>query len=155
MSRLTKKQLVIDILFNPTEKIEAIETNDINKEHKPNFCRLPTLSQDIIDYILSFGDVYVSQKFNSVLRQIKYHRTEFDFFAKKHFYLKKYFYLHILYTNKIKYIKKNVLVCKQIFDINNELKLNIYEGDSLKVDYNKEFKIKKFDIIIGNPPYNA
>jgi hypothetical protein len=46
-----------------------------------------------------------------------------------------------------------VLVCKQIFDINNELKLNIYEGDSLKVDYNKEFKIKQFDIIIGNPPY--
>jgi len=155
MSRLTKKQLAIDILFKPTEKIEAIETNDINKEHKPNFCRLPTISQDIIDYILSFGDVYVTQKFNSVLRQIQYHRTEFDFFVRKHFYLKKYFYLHILYTNKIKYIKKNVLVCKQIFDINNELKLNIYEGDSLKVDYNKEFKIKKFDIIIGNPPYNA
>jgi len=146
MSGLTKKQLAIDILFKPTEKIEAIETNDINKEHKPNFCRLPTISQDIIDYILSFGDVYVAQKFNSVLRQIQYHRTEFDFFAKKHFYL------YILYKS---YIKKNVLVCKQIFDINNELKLNIYEGDSLKVDYNKEFKIKKFDIIIGNPPYNA
>jgi hypothetical protein len=51
--------------------------------------------------------------------------------------------------------KKNVLVCKQIFDINNEYKLNIYEGDSLKVDYNEEFRVKKFDIIIGNPPYNA
>ena len=23
------------------------------------------------------------------------------------------------------------------------------------IDYNKEFKIKEFDIIIGNPPYNA
>ncbi len=50
--------------------------------------------------------------------------------------------------------KKNVLVCKQIFDINNEYKLNLYEGDSLKVYYNKEFGIKQFDIIIGNPPYN-
>ncbi len=45
------------------------------------------------------------------------------------------------------------MVCKQFFDINNELKLNIYESDSLKVDYNNEFGIKHFDIIMGNSPY--
>lgn len=66
---------------------------------------------------------------------------------------KKHILENMLYMSELN--KKNVLVCKQIFDINNELKLNIYEGDSLKVDYNKEFKIKQFDIIIGNPPYNA
>ena len=66
---------------------------------------------------------------------------------------KKHILENMLYMSELN--KKNVLVCKQIFDINNELKLNIYEGDSLKVDYNKEFKIKEFDIIIGNPPYNA
>jgi hypothetical protein len=66
---------------------------------------------------------------------------------------KKHILENMLYMSELN--KKNVLVCKQIFDINNELKLNIYEGDSLKVDYNKEFKIKDFDIIIGNPPYNA
>ena len=66
---------------------------------------------------------------------------------------KKHILENMLYMSELN--KKNVLVCKQIFDINNELKLNIYEGDSLKVDYNKEFKIKHFDIIIGNPPYNA
>ena len=114
MSRLTKKQLAIDILFKPTEKIETIETNDINKEHKPNFCRLPTISQDIIDYILSFGDVYVTQKFNSVLRQIQYHRTEFDFFANKPFnnysgFSADMFYLYILDKS---YIKKNVFRTK-------------------------------------------
>jgi hypothetical protein len=49
--------------------------------------------------------------------------------------------------------KKNVLVCNQLFDINNEYKLNLYEGDSLKVNYEKEFGIKEFDIIMGNPPY--
>jgi len=46
--------------------------------------------------------------------------------------------------------KKNVLITKYIFDINNEYKLNLYEGDSLKMNYEKQF-----DIIIGNPPYNA
>ena len=35
-----------------------------------------------------------------------------------------------------------------------ELKINIYEGDSLKLDYATEFGIDKFDIIVGNPPYN-
>ena len=66
---------------------------------------------------------------------------------------KKHILENMLYMSELN--KKNVLICKQIFDINNELKLNIYQGDSLKVDYNKEFGIKQFDIIIGNPPYNA
>ena len=52
------------------------------------------------------------------------------------------------------YNKKNCFVVKQIFNINNELKLNLYEGDSLKLDIQKEFGIAKFDIVIGNPPYN-
>ena len=50
--------------------------------------------------------------------------------------------------------KKNVFISKYIFDINNEYKLNLYNGDSLKLDYYKEFNVKEFDIIVGNPPYN-
>jgi site-specific DNA-methyltransferase (adenine-specific) len=38
--------------------------------------------------------------------------------------------------------------------MNNEYKLNLYEGDSLQLDIQKEFGIAKFDIVIGNPPYN-
>jgi len=64
---------------------------------------------------------------------------------------KKHILENMLYMCELN--KKNVLICKQIFDINNEYKLNIYEGDSLKVDYLKEFKVKQFNIIIGNPPY--
>jgi hypothetical protein len=64
---------------------------------------------------------------------------------------KKHILENMLYMSELN--KKNVLICKQIFDINNEYKLNIYEGDSLKVDYNKEFGIKQFNIIMGNPPY--
>ena len=50
--------------------------------------------------------------------------------------------------------KKNCFVVKQIFNINNEYKLNLYEGDTLNIEINDVFKINKFDIIIGNPPYN-
>jgi hypothetical protein len=52
------------------------------------------------------------------------------------------------------YNKKNCFIIKQIFNINNEYKLNLHEGDSLKLDIKKEFGITKFDIVIGNPPYN-
>jgi site-specific DNA-methyltransferase (adenine-specific) len=38
--------------------------------------------------------------------------------------------------------------------LNDEFNLNLYEGDSLQLDIKKEFGISKFDIIIGNPPYN-
>lgn len=50
--------------------------------------------------------------------------------------------------------KKNVLVCNQIFDINNEYKLNLYEGDTLEFKPLEIFKVKQFDVILGNPPYN-
>ena len=50
--------------------------------------------------------------------------------------------------------KKNSLIIKQIFNINNEYKLNLYEGNTLNIDINNIFKLNKFNIIIGNPPYN-
>jgi site-specific DNA-methyltransferase (adenine-specific) len=50
--------------------------------------------------------------------------------------------------------KKNCFVVKQIFNINNMYKFNLYEGDTLDIKLNEVFGISKFDIIIGNPPYN-
>jgi hypothetical protein len=52
------------------------------------------------------------------------------------------------------YNKKNCFIVKQIFNMNDEFKINLYEGDSLQLDIQKEFGIKQFDIVIGNPPYN-
>ena len=50
--------------------------------------------------------------------------------------------------------KKNCLIIKQIFNIENKYSLNLYEGDTLNINLKEIFKIDKFDIIIGNPPYN-
>jgi hypothetical protein len=52
------------------------------------------------------------------------------------------------------YNKKNCFIIKQIFNMNNEHKLNLYEGDSLQLDIHHVFGIDKFDVCIGNPPYN-
>ena len=64
---------------------------------------------------------------------------------------KKHILENMIYMSELN--KKNVLICRQIFDINNEFKLNLYNGDSLKLDIYKEFNIKQFDIIVGNPPF--
>ena len=65
---------------------------------------------------------------------------------------KKHILENMLYMSELN--KKNVYICKQIFNINDEYKLNLYNGDSLKLDIEKEWGIKKFDVIVGNPPYN-
>lgn len=51
--------------------------------------------------------------------------------------------------------KKNCYIIREIFNINKDYKLNLYEGDTLNLDIDKDFNLKNFDIIIGNPPYNA
>ena len=64
---------------------------------------------------------------------------------------KKHIIENMLYMCELN--KKNVLICKQIFNFNNEYNMNIYEGDSLELNYLDYFCINKFDIIVGNPPY--
>ncbi len=65
---------------------------------------------------------------------------------------KKHILEKMLYMSEIN--KKNCYVIKQIFNINGNYKLNLYEGDSLKLNIKKRFGKDKFDIVIGNPPYN-
>jgi len=69
---------------------------------------------------------------------------------------KKYILEKMLYMGEIN--NKNCIIFKKIFNKDNIYKLNLYEGDTLEVDNvykyfdkNKDFK---FDVILGNPPFN-
>ena len=66
---------------------------------------------------------------------------------------KKHILENMLYMSEIN--KKNCYIARQIFDINNNYKLNINDGDTLKLNIKKYFNVDKFDVIVGNPPYNA
>jgi hypothetical protein len=64
---------------------------------------------------------------------------------------KKHILENMLYSSEI--LASNILVYKKICNFNN-FKLNIHEGDTLKMDISKTFGIEKFDVVLGNPPYN-
>ena len=61
---------------------------------------------------------------------------------------------NMLYMSEL--TPKNVFLCKKIL-CSDTYKLNIYEGDTLKMDVKKEFGLpvdfQGFDVIMGNPPY--
>ena len=50
--------------------------------------------------------------------------------------------------------KKNVFIIHQIFNINNQYKLNLHEGDTLELDIFSVWGIDCFHNILGNNPYN-
>ena len=51
--------------------------------------------------------------------------------------------------------KKNAFVSRQIFDVEGQYKLNLFEGDALAWDPLAEWNLPtKFDVVLGNPPYN-
>ena len=63
---------------------------------------------------------------------------------------KKHILENILYVGDIN--KNNIEIYKKIFEF-DKFKLNIYEGDTLKIDIRKVFNVNKFDLIITNPPF--
>ena len=65
---------------------------------------------------------------------------------------KKHILENMLYMSELN--KKNVFICQTIFDTNNQYKLNIYEGNSLELNTENIWQIKKFDVVMCNPPYN-
>ena len=67
---------------------------------------------------------------------------------------KKHIIENMLYMSELN--KKNVFISHQIFNINNQYKLNLYEGDTLELDTLSVWglELNSFDVILGNPPYN-
>jgi hypothetical protein len=58
---------------------------------------------------------------------------------------------HMLYASEL--TPKNVFIYKKIF-CGDTYKLNIHEGDTLQMNPHAVWGIDRFDVIIGNPPYN-
>ena len=67
---------------------------------------------------------------------------------------KKHIIENMLYMSELN--KKNVFICHQIFNVNNQYKLNLNQGDTLALDVVSvwETQLNTFDVILGNPPYN-
>jgi len=67
---------------------------------------------------------------------------------------KKHIIENMLYMSELN--KKNVFICHQIFNVNSQYKLNLYEGDTLELNVVSEWQValNSFDVILGNPPYN-
>lgn len=49
--------------------------------------------------------------------------------------------------------EKNVEVSRKVFDPDGIYHLNLYQGSYLDFDPNNEWGVEKFDVILGNPPY--
>lgn len=53
---------------------------------------------------------------------------------------------------------KNLFLLYQLFDANNEFKLNVFRGDFLSEKFDKHMRdvwgLDGFDLVVGNPPYN-
>ena len=64
---------------------------------------------------------------------------------------KKHILENMLYMTELN--KKNCYILRKVFNA-TKYKLNIYCGDSLKLDVKKSFKIEHFDVIMGNPPFS-
>jgi site-specific DNA-methyltransferase (adenine-specific) len=62
---------------------------------------------------------------------------------------RKHIITKMLYMGELN--NKNCFIIKTIF---GKYKLNLYKGDTLKIDTKVVFKCSCFDVIIGNPPYN-
>lgn len=54
---------------------------------------------------------------------------------------------------------KNLFILYQLFDKNNEFKLNVYRGSFLTEDFDKHmkevWKLDGVDVVVGNPPYQS
>jgi hypothetical protein len=67
---------------------------------------------------------------------------------------KKHIIENMLFMSELN--KKNCFIIKQIFNTNDEFKLNLYEGDTLELNITDKWNLplNSFDVVLGNPPYN-
>jgi hypothetical protein len=64
---------------------------------------------------------------------------------------KKHIIENMLYMCEL--TEKNVETSRKLFDPRGIYKLNLFKGSFFDLDTNKEWGVEKFDIVMGNPPY--
>ena len=167
------KMSLQSLIDNPKELLELINESLKPKDvEKKKFGEVFTPMSFINNYMLGDLDVYYKEKYNKNIFEDETLKWGDITTGMGNFAIAIYYKLMDGLMNKIpnekdrkkhilekmlymaEYNKKNCFIVKQIFNVNNEYKLNLYEGDSLQLDIQKEFGISKFDIGITNPPYN-
>jgi len=66
---------------------------------------------------------------------------------------KKHILENMIYVSELN--ESNVYLYKMIVDPDKRYRLNINEGDSLTLDIREKWGIDKFDVVIGNPPFQT
>ncbi len=132
-------------VFTPIPVVEDMLNNleeGYIKEHKKSIFSESQLKW--FDPAVGIGNfpIIVYQRLMEGLKQVIKDNEE----RRKHILEK------MLYMSEL--TSKNVFICKKIF-CGDSYKINLYEGDSLKIDINQIWGIDKFDVIMGNPPYNS
>ena len=65
---------------------------------------------------------------------------------------KKHIIENMLYMSEMG--RKNVEITRLIFNGEN-YKLNLFEGDTLELDTKEQWGVEKFDVVLGNPPFQG
>ena len=130
-------------VFTPMEVIDEMMDNldkNYKKEHKKSIFSISTLKW--YDPSAGMGSFPV----NVYYRLMNGLKKEFPDEKLR----KKHILENMLYMSEIN--KKNCYILEKLFN-KKKFNLNIYCGDSLKINISKAFNLEKFDIIMGNPPF--
>jgi len=125
------------------EMLDKMDAHYIEKEGKSIFANKKLTWFDPANGMGNFMICVYQRLFDGLKNKIKDHKLR-----------RKHILENMLYTSEIN-PKNNHIYKRIIMDCYENYKMNAYEGDTLELDIKKEWGINKFDIILGNPPYNT
>lgn len=83
-----------------------------------------------------------------IINKLMYGLSSFEIDEKKRY---KWIIENIIYVAEIQ--PRNISYYTKLFNPDDQYKLNIFSGSYFDLDISNYFKLLKFDLIVGNPPY--